>query len=247
MHADKVPVYKEKPQKNRTNKKALLLLALFFVSMLALLFLRSPMSKISNIEVSGNHLLSIEEVIKASGLIYGSSFFTWNRQKVINQLEQIPQVDRIEVLSSFPGKIKIIISEHRRVAFKVTQNGEINVVLSNGYVEKGKFNSTLIDRPILINWDLNDALKQKLSQELGQTEESILQMISEIIPDPSKAYPDKIKLFTRDGYEIHATVSNLATNLNYYQIFAAGRKGQDPGVLFLLEAKYFRPYDNPKK
>jgi hypothetical protein len=38
----------------------------------------------------------------------------------------------------------------------------------------------------------------------------------------------------------------LAENLNYYQIFASGRKGQAPGVLTLLDAKYFRPYQKPE-
>jgi cell division protein FtsQ len=247
MQVDKVPVYREKSQKNRTNKKALFFLGLLFVTMLVLLFLRSPMSKISKIEVSGNELLSIEEVIKMSTLTYGSSFFSWNEQEVIERLKQLPQVDRIEIYSSFPGTIKIMITEHQRVAFEMKQGGEINVVLSDGYILKDKLSHNLIDRPILMNWDSNVSLREKLSYELGQTDESILQMISEISPDPSSAYPDKITLFTRDGYEIHATVSDLAANLNYYQIFSSGRKGQAPGVLYLLDAKYFRPYESVTK
>lgn len=243
MKADKLPVLRQRPIEQKSNKRALVLLSFFFVIVLIILFLRSPMSKVSIIEVKGNDLLTIEQVIQASGLSYGASFFTWNKKGVTERLTELAEVKSVHIESSFPGKINLNVTEYETVAYELKQNGSLTPLLENGsLLQQVKQIPLILNRPILRPWTGDQKIKESLCYELGQTEVSILQMLSEIIPSPSKAYPDKITIYTRDGYLIQTTVENLSTNLEYYQIFVSSREGQAPGVLTLLDAKYFRQY-----
>jgi cell division protein FtsQ len=243
MQVEKLPVLRQRPIKQRSNKRALLLLSFFFFIVLIILFLRSPMSKISIIEVKGNDLLTVEQVIQASGLSYGASFFTWTKKDIIQQLTELAEVESVQMDSSFPGKVTVLVTEYNKVAFELTEDGDIVPLLENGkLLSNADYSSQVIDRPIIRQWKGDPSLKKTLSYELGQTKVSILQMLSEISPSPSDAYPDKIKIYTRDGYVIHTTVGDLSINLGYYQMFVSERVGQAPGVLNLLDAKYFRQY-----
>lgn len=244
MTNDKIPVYRDKRPKTKSNVRALSLLALFFAIVMIILFLRSPISKISVIEVKGNQLVSVEQVIKASGLRYGTSFFTWKRKEVIGGIEQLSPVKEVSVESSFPGKITINVEEHRRVAY--LWNDEANrliPLLSNGQMLEIPYERPLlIDRPI-VRGELNESMKKTLYVQLEQTSDIVLARLSEIIPDPSRSYPDKIKIYTRDGYLIYTTANNLASNLAFYHNYVLQNKGQAPGILTLLDAKYFKDYD----
>lgn len=241
----KVPAYRENSSKARPNRKALSLITIFFITTLIILFLRSPISKISSIEVSGQALVPIEKVVKTSGLVYGASFFTWSSQTVIEKLSEIKEIESVAITTHFPGKIFIKVKEYPLVAFQMSDN-KLQPVLANGLlIAPDNSKPMLLNRPILTGWEQANGNKALLCKELSLVSEATLSTLSEIRPKPSEAYPDKIVIFTRDGYEIETTVNQLSKNLETYRSYVSENGDKVKGTLYLLDAKYFRPYSTP--
>lgn len=238
-----VPVLREKVRKPRRNKKVILLIILFFISIFALLFFHSSLSKISEIEVSGTYFLEVETVLQESGLIIGESFFRIQKDKIEEKLEQLPLVRVATLTKKFPGFIHIHIEEHKHVAFEL-ENGQLIAVLANGFGIPLQNSNVNIDKPILSGWDSYEELKSELCAILAELPAEWLSDVSEILPDPTPSYEDRILFYSRSSYEVTTTISKLAEKLSYFHDIVDNliEKEQHSGKVILLEADTFVPY-----
>src|SRR5690606_32496335 len=75
VYDQRIPQVKQPKPKRKGNRKLIALVFLFFLTLLAVLFYRSPYSKVSEIVVTGNELYSAEQIVAASGLHTGMQFF----------------------------------------------------------------------------------------------------------------------------------------------------------------------------
>jgi cell division protein FtsQ len=103
----------------------------------------------------------------------------------------------------------------------------------------------VLDKPILTGWSGSEQLKIKLCQILQSVPASSLTDISEIKPDPSESYPDKIKIYTRSQFEVVTTVGYLQDKLKYLDSYIANLKENKikTGQLKLLEADTHAPFE----
>ncbi|MCQ6558261.1 cell division protein FtsQ/DivIB [Paenibacillus mendelii] len=235
---DKVPVLREPVRKRRGGKKLLAVLLLLFIVILCVLFFNSSISKISSIVVEGQRYTSREEIQKAAGIQVGDAFFSTSAKTVEDRVKAIKPVEKVEVVKKFPGSVSIVVSEYSTVAFELSPKGELTAMLSNGAIVRAG-SDIVVDKPILSGWKADDPHKVELSKKLAELPAESLSDFSEIIPSPSKAYPDRIKIYTRTRFEVVTAISVLQDKISSLD---AVIETQEPGIITMLLADTYVPF-----
>ncbi|TXK72401.1 cell division protein FtsQ/DivIB [Paenibacillus sp. N3.4] len=247
----KVPALPSNKPSVRTNRKLLFFLFLFFIVVLIILFFQSSLSRISVIHVEGNELMASDAIGQASQVAVGDRFFAVSSSAIERRIATLPMVKTASVKKYFPGEILITIEEFPKVAFQISADGKKQAVLADGSVvllPKGDFP---LDMPILTGWTDGDPNKAALCKALGEIPESALSDISEIKPDPSESYPDKIKLYTRSQFEVYTTIAYLPEKIDNLPAYIASLQEDHikNGVIKMLEVDIhapFEPNEEPK-
>lgn len=234
LRIPKIPV--EKPRKRR-GRKLVFLLFVFFITVLIILFFRSSLSRITEIVVEGNELVPAEQIELTAGIVAGDQFFGVSVPEVIDRVETMRMIRSAEVTKRFPGKLLIHVQEEPKVAFQFDAEGRQEYVLADGSTSPVQGLSVMIDMPILSGWSDSDSYKTQLCKIMSEVSESLFYEVSEIIPIPSESYPDRIKLYTRKGFEVITTIEYLPDKIQYLSAFMDNLldNGVDSGVLTLLE------------
>ncbi|MFF2886749.1 cell division protein FtsQ/DivIB [Paenibacillus sp. NPDC057967] len=235
-----MPVLKEPPRKRRGNKKLLAVLFLLFIALLAVLFFNSSISKISEIQITGTHFTSTEEIAGASRIEVGDAFFQIASADISANVKTLPQVEDAKVMKVFPGIVKITVQEYPVVAFELSAQGDLTALLSNGTsVSAEQEGLQLLDKPVLSGWETTDPVKLELTKQLALIPAKQLSDLSEISPIPSKAYPDRIRMYTRTKFEVITAVSVLTEKIDALN---AVIETQEPGKITMLLADTYVPF-----
>lgn len=235
------------PKEKRGSGKLRRLVIVFFITLFLILFFQSSISKISQIHVDGNELVSAEEIIAASGARAGDNFFTLRTSSIQTNVKKHPFIESAEAVKSFPGVLKVHVKEYRRVGFQLAEDGTKEVLLADGSAlpVAGQAANVPLDMPILSGWTADDPLKAKLCLALSQVPQQYLSDISEVRPDPTTAYEDRIKIYTRSRYEVLTTIEYLPGNIQYLGFLTNELKerGKDSGVITMLEQIRHAPFE----
>jgi len=244
-HLSKVPAIREPRKRRKGNGKLLALLLLFFLTVLVILFFQSDLSKILRIDIKGNELVPEETIGQAAGIRPGEFFFGVSSGKIEKRIRKLPMIEEVNVTKHFPGQIYIRVKERPRVAFQFTESGQRQVLLADGTVLDVDPESPMpVDKPILRNWPDGDPLKAALCKALSQIPDHLLSDVSEIRPNPSASYPDKIVIYTRSGFEVLTTVGYLPDKIPYLDLFVRElhEKNITTGIIQLLETDSHLPF-----
>lgn len=241
----KLPAIREKRVRRSGNRKLLTLLIVFFIIILVILFFNSSFSKIEVIEIQGQHYLSEEEIGQALVIKPDDQFFSVGTKTLEQRIQELEIIESVKITKTFPGHILIVVNEYSEVAYQITPEGKQEAILANGSEVLVDDQEALFDKPILTGWQTNDPVKIKLSQILATIPQALLDDISEIKPEPSESYPDKIKLYTRSYFEVITTVEYLPDKISYLDEIIAELKQRNikSGVLTLLLADTHAPFE----
>ncbi|SDM90707.1 cell division protein FtsQ [Paenibacillus sp. yr247] len=241
----KVPALPVTKPRARTNRKLLVFLFIFFMTILIILFFQSSLSRISAIEVEGNELMASDAIGQASQIAVGDRFFAVSSQTIEQRIAKLPMIKTAAVKKRFPGIIHITVQEFPKVAFQIGGDGKKQAVLADGAVVQLSSGSIPLDMPILTGWTDGDPNKAALCKVLGEIPESALSDISEIKPDPSEPYPDKIKLYTRSQFEVYTTIAYLPEKIDNLPAYIASLQEDHitNGVIKMLEVEYHAPFE----
>jgi cell division protein FtsQ len=235
---ERIPALPKQPEvRRRRGGKLLWILSALFAIVLVFLFFRSSLSRISTIEVTGVSHLKESEVKAALKVVPGDSFFAPSAAQLMKRVETLEPVKTVKVVKKFPGELRVSIEEYPEVAAELNPDGSANVVLANGLALPAAA-GIMPDRPILSGWKDNPNRKA-LCEVLGTLDQGMLSDLSEIVPDPSKAYPDRIKLYTRSRFDVVTTVGMLADKIPYLNDIVQNR---EPGTVVMLDADTYLPY-----
>ncbi|WP_336772691.1 cell division protein FtsQ/DivIB [Paenibacillus sp. MMO-58] len=237
-----VPVLKEPERKRKGSRKLLAVLFLLFVILLSVLFFNSSISKITTITIEGAQYTSKSDIQKAAGITPGDAYFgvsESNSEKRI--VKALKPIEEASVSKSFPGNVKITVKEFPVVAFALSASGEMTAIMSNGTNVSALSDEFLMDKPVLSGWKPDDPNRAELTKQLGKISEKQLSDLSEIIPDPSKAYPDRIKIYTRTKFEVVTAVSLLPEKI---EALNAVIETQEPGKITMLLADTYVPFNS---
>lgn len=242
---DRMPVLREEKKAGRSSRKLIVFLVLLFVTLLAVLFFRSQLSKIATIQIVGNIAVSSQEIGQAAGVASGDSYFGFRESTIEERVKALPAVEDAAVSKSFPGTLRIEVSEYPRVAFQIKPSGEKEVLLSNCLAIPVTDRGIVVDKPVLSGWSDDDPWKQKLCETLRTIPDKTISEISEIKPSPTRTYEDKIKMYTRSQFEVYTTVTYLPEKMLYLaeMIDQMAEKDVHSGVFELLEANTHIPFE----
>lgn len=223
----------------RRGGKLLWIVVALFVAVLIVLFFRSSLSRIGVVEIDGLTYLKKAQVEAELGVGVGDSFFMPSSDKLADRVKQLPQIKSVQVVKHFPGKLSVAVHEYPSVALELDGKGGLAVVLANGYSVQTPAGSTLPGKPVLTNWAKDDPQRAALCATLGSLDADGLADFSEISPAPSSAYPDRIRIFTRSGFDVLTTVGKLKDKI---VILSELVENREPGTVVLLDSDTYSPY-----
>ncbi|NMO94773.1 cell division protein FtsQ/DivIB [Paenibacillus lemnae] len=241
MPKQQIPVLKEaRPKIPKTARKILFVLILLFAALLAVLFFRSPLSKVSQIDFTGNTFNSDKQLMQKAGLEVGAQFFGVDPERIESALAEVGTIKSAAVDKTFPGVIRVSITEHPTVAYELAADGGLKAILASGTSIPVSASGIAVEKPILTHWDEKDPIKVKLSEALVDIPNSMTSDISEIMPSPTPSFPDRIKMYTRSKFEVITAVSLLRSKVEYLNQVT---EMQQPGIITMLEADSYEPFE----
>lgn len=239
MPKTNVPRLKEDKPHKKMSRKITVILMLLFIALLAVIFFRSAVSRITEINFQGSKYSTREELLSRSGLRIGGQFFAASASSVEDSLKELKTVQEVTVEKDFPGVISIHIKEYPAVAYELDQGGRLEAILSSGAAVAVNETGIAVEKPILTNWSAEDPNKAKLCQALAGIPNELTSDISEIVPSPTLSFPDRIKLYTRSHFEVITAISLLKDKVEYLnQVIET----EEPGLIRMLEADSYVPF-----
>lgn len=233
---ERIPPFHASSQSQRPPAwRAIGFILLFFMGVLVVLFLHSDLSKIDQVEVEGNFLVSDEEVRSKAGLVKGADFFRWDADQARKALKQVPAIADVSIERSFPGTLRIQIREWETLALWQDEHG-LYPLLANGSIQfKRPWENHSFDGPIIR--DFSEEKAKELAEKLVKIPASTRRDLSEITPKASEIYGDLIQVTSRQDHLIYVQLGNFHEKLKLYPRF----RNQPQGILYFLETTRYVP------
>lgn len=213
-------------------KFKLIPILIFFIVLIILYFGGSYLinTKIKNIYVIGNDILSDQEVIRLANIEDYPSFYKTFSYTLKKRIKKSELVKDVKIKKKFFNVLKIYIEEYTPVLIK-----DGKTVLENGVAIDKK----VANLPTLS--DLEDkGVYTKLIDKLSKLNATEKNQISEIIYTPSEYDNTRFLLYMNDGNHIYINISKL-DNLNYYSEIYPTLNGKK-GTLYLDSGNHFEPF-----
>lgn len=230
-----------KKQRRNSSKKRISVLAWFFgIILLIMIYIISPLSKVTDITISGNNELSNERFEKATTIWRGRLIWTaFLAQRHLEREVKIrdPQIRSLRVNLRGPQSVHVAITENNLLG-----EGRIGkqkyAVLTNGQLQLTTAQNNNID---FKGFEKDREQLKILGQQLGKLRPVIYHGISSIEYQPTKEFPHQIILYMKDGNTVKANLTNIGDKLKYYPSILT--KMKDQGIVDLRVGAYSHDYD----
>lgn len=195
---------------------------LFFVGLMIFFLFQI---KTSRIIITGNTLVSDNEIIVTSGFKNYPYLFRESTKDIKERLQTISLIDSVDIHKSILGTLRIDVTEAKPLFYNRNNN---KLVLAN---KKEIDSENLYGVPTLINY-VPDTYYARFIEELGEIDTNVLSLISEIEYQPwtsNDVTIDDTRFFLRmsDGNHVYVNLINLSKLNNYIEIYASleGKSG----------------------
>ncbi len=241
-----------KTRKRRPNWKALLFVVIFFGGLLIAVFLQSPLSSVSYIEVLGNQHIRYDEILRTAEVEKGMSFLAIDKAEVKEKiLRAYPRVLSVDVQVSWQGEVTIAVVE-KALAGLIVQDASIYHLLQDGTVLAGT-EKLGVERVPAISFDQPTPLQNgqkvtspdllELAKQIPEVDRAVLDNISEI----RIASDGPWKIYMRDKFEVRIPARQFADKMkSYLEYRNALASDTAPGIINVFDAIYmesFKPQD----
>ncbi|TDL79962.1 cell division protein FtsQ/DivIB [Peribacillus frigoritolerans] len=237
---DRVPKLKEH-RKQKSNRRLILFLSVFFILILLVIYFQSPLSKVSSVDVAGNKTVSEEEIINMSGITEKSGFWSINEKEVNDALSDFEQIQNVKLDKHLPNKVTIVVEEYYKVAY-IVKGDQYSPILENGKTLDPVEGTFPDDAPLLINWSKAEEIEE-MAMELMSLPDSVKNAISEIYHTPEKTDPWHITLYMNDGFEVQASVRSFSKKMIDYPAIVSQLAPNSKGIIHMEVGTYFESYD----
>lgn len=206
-----------------------LVLVLLIMYIIVFLCYKVAISRITNIYIKNNNILTDQEVIDASGLRNYPSFILTTNYSIKNKLLKNDLVKKVKVKKGLWGKVYIDIEEYKPLFIY-----EDKVILDN----KNEVDLD-ISLPILVN-KVDDDILDKLISKYESINDEIKLMISEIKYDPNDIDKERFLFTMSDGNYVYITLYKLSSIDEYLKITSTLKDKK--GILYLDSGNYFEVF-----
>lgn len=227
---ERIPRLRESRRK-KANRTLLLYLTLFFLLIAIIIYLQSPFSNIKHFNVLGNEVIPIEQLKEYSQIKEDANIWRVSTKDVEKNIKEHPLVAAVSVKRKLPQTIEINVKERKIVGY-TTKKGSLFPILEDGTVLKDTSLSLPGSAPLLSNFDEEQYL-HRLAEELKETPDYILKLISEIHWKPTKKNKYKITLYMNDGYVVQATIRDFSTKIKSYPSIVSQLESDEKAIIHM--------------
>ena len=206
-----------------------LVLVLLIMYIIGFLCYKVAISRITNIYIKNNNILTDQEVIDASGLRNYPSFILTTNYSIKNKLLKNDLVKKVKVKKGLWGKVYIDIEEYKPLFIY-----EDKVILDN----KNEVDLD-ISLPILVN-KVDDDILDKLISKYESINDEIKLMISEMKYDTNDIDKERFLFTMSDGNYVYITLYKLSSIDEYLKITSTLKDKK--GILYLDSGNYFEVF-----
>lgn len=237
---DRIPKLREQ-RRQKTNRRFVIYITLFFILILIVAYIESPLSNIKSITVSGNQYLNANQIVQASSLSKSKKVWGVNQKAIKNHLKQLPSIKSVTVHTNLvSGQVDLKVTEYQRVAYLRTKDTYKPVLANGKFMPSDDLKAIPVHAPILVGFSEDQTLSN-LSEQLTQLSPSILYNISEIDFTPTSLYPNGITLYLNDGHEALADIPTLAQKMKLYPSILSNLPIGQKGIVQLRVGAYWSP------
>lgn len=217
---------KVRKRKLRIGRVFLLLIVVTIIGYLCFKFVDIP---IRSITVSGNNILSDQEIIELANLEDYPSFLSTISFMVSKKLENNFYIQKAKVKKGFLSMC-IDVSETKVLYINRNDNTKYSI---NGTIKDKRS----VNAPYLINEIPKQDVKD-FKKAMNKLNVNILSKMSEIKHDPNDIDADRYYVYMDDGNEVYLTLNKFEKLNNYDTILES--IGKQNGVLYLDYGDYFK-------
>jgi cell division protein FtsQ len=234
---ERIPHFRSRVGRRRSPSPWLFVfIFVFFSGMLFILFLRSPLSKIEKIHISGQHLVTTEEILAKTRMKKGVSYFSIDESRAEQTLTQLPEVKRVSVDKTFPNQVYIRVEEWPPVAIFQTEDQKLLPILSNGTILTARpYTSDRPKQPIFRGWVRKNPTFTSAVKQVARLPESIRATFISISPVANDA--EQVEIKSDQQHQIFVRANEITAKCQFYPSFYQ----HPPGMLYLLESIWFAP------
>ncbi|MCG1008640.1 FtsQ-type POTRA domain-containing protein [Salinicoccus sp. ID82-1] len=227
-----------RPKFTRAHFYILLLLVLLLSVGTLIWYVFSSASDIKTINISGNELISDEEVQDRLHFDEGTKMFSADLSQARENIALLPAVQSVELERKWWSQINVTVTEYRALGY-VANNADYYPVLENAQILRG-YPSAPKKAPILHYFEGREF--NQLVENLDKVDAEILEGISEIYYRPSENSSTRIHMFMNDGQEIVADYRTIDEKMNYYPSVRKEIGDPNSGVIDFEIGSSFLPY-----
>lgn len=190
-------------------------------------------TRVENIVIKGNKLVTDQQIIDEAGLSNYPSFYKTTSYNIKKALEKNSFIKEVKVKRSFYHVITIEVSEYK-VLLKKETTGKLVLENMNEVTTDQEIPYTV---PRLVN-DVPKNKYSKLLKNLLKVKRSVRSNISEFYYDPNEFDKDRFLLYMDDGNSVYLTLTKFRM-INYYNDVLPQLDGKK-GILYLDSGNHFQ-------
>lgn len=194
-------------------------------------------TRVENIVIKGNKLVTDQQIIDEAGLSNYPSFYKTTSYNIKKALEKNSFIKEVKVKRSFYHVITIEVSEYK-VLLKKETTGKLVLENMNEVTTDQEIPYTV---PRLVN-DVPKDKYSKLLKNLLKVKRSVRSSISEFYYDPNEFDKDRFLLYMDDGNSVYLTLTKFRM-INYYNDVLPQLDGKK-GILYLDSGNHFQIMEN---
>ena len=224
-------------------KRLSLIISILLIPLLFLIYYVSPLSKLEGVSISGNEVVSKEEILKDTQLALNQHIWGqyWQRQSYIDHLKkEQPRIKSATIGFSNVNTFDLSVTEYKEIALILT-DGKYSPVIEDGTVLDETVESPTKNLPILEGFTDPTKIKD-LAIEYNKLSPELQKAISEIKYTPRNTNQNLIQLNMNDGNQVIVNITNLATQMNFYAQVAS--EMEENGVIDMEVGIFSYPYSN---
>lgn len=237
---ERIPKLKQ-ARKKKANRRLIFYLSIFFILICVIVYVQSPLSNVKNVEITGNHFVTKEDIIDDNNLTDKTNIWTVNKKKIEENLLENDVIKSVEVKRKLPWTVEINLIEHEHVGY-IKNGANFHPVLAEGVTLTSYEASIKGDAPLLLGFSEEKYLKN-MTAELHQLPSSILDLISEIHWIPTKENQNKIILYMNDGFIVDGTIRDFANKMDIYPSIVSQLDSNKKGIIHLSVGVYFEEFE----
>lgn len=238
---DRLPKMKERRRK-KANRRLAFLLTLFALLIGSIVYVQSPLSRVSEIQISGSTVYSDEKIKKLSGITSKTHIWKVEKDKIEKELKKLPEIKEADVKIKLPATVSIQISEWKSIGIVRNDNG-LFPVLENGDILEKREEAFSHHAPLLVGFSEGEILDEMIA-ELMELPEEVHNSISEIHYAPKKTDQYHIFLYMNDGFQVSASIRSFNEKMVHYPAIVSQLDPNVKGIIDLEVGTFFKAYES---